>query len=67
MTSVTVTTQKVITLTVAEVSSLLGVSTATIYKMVRDGEVPHFKVRGKILFNRDVIEAWTRGEQNGGV
>lgn len=51
-----------ITLDVKGVCGVLGVSTTTVYTMVRHGEIPHFKVRGKILFNRDVIEAWTRGE-----
>lgn len=52
-----------ITLTTLEVSQLLGVSRATIYTMVREDEIPHFKVRGKILFNRDVITSWTRKGQ----
>lgn len=52
-----------ITLTVAEVATMLGTSTNTIYTMVREGgQIPHFKVRAKILFNREVIEQWTRGE-----
>ncbi|MGG2057365.1 helix-turn-helix domain-containing protein [Lysinibacillus pakistanensis] len=54
--------KEVITLSVSEVSRLLGVSTATIYTMVRNKQIPFFKMRGKILFNRGVIEAWTRGE-----
>lgn len=51
-----------ITLTVNEVAEMLGTSTATIYSAVRKSEIPHFKVRGKILFNREVVEAWTKGE-----
>jgi len=51
-----------ITMTPLEISKLLGVSRATIYTMVREEQIPHFKVRGKILFNRSVIMAWTRGE-----
>lgn len=51
-----------ITLTVNEVGEMLGVSTATIYTAVRKNEIPHFKVRGRVLFNREVVEAWTRGE-----
>lgn len=53
---------KKITMTPLEVSQMLGVSRATIYTMVREDEIPHFKVRGKILFNCDVISAWTKGE-----
>jgi len=51
---------KKITMTPLEVSQMLGVSRATIYTMVREDEIPHFKVRGKILFNCDVISDWTR-------
>lgn len=51
-----------ITMTPLEVSKLLGVSRATIYTMCRENQIPHFKVRGKILFNRDVIMSWTTGE-----
>lgn len=51
-----------ITLEVKEVATMLGVSTGTIYTMVRLSEIPHLKVRGRILFNRNIIEAWTRGE-----
>lgn len=49
-------------LTVKEVAELLGVSTTTIYTMARENEVPHFKIRGRIMFNRDLVESWTRGE-----
>lgn len=55
---------KKITLTVNEVAGFLGASTATIYKMARNDEIPHFKMRGKILFNREVIEAWTKDESS---
>lgn len=51
-----------ITLTPLEVAKMLGVSRATIYTMVREEEIPFFKVRGKILFNKDIIMKWTRGE-----
>lgn len=54
-----------ITLTPLEVAKLLGVSRATVYTMVRENEIPHFKVRGKILFNRDVIVKWTQMDTNG--
>lgn len=50
-----------ITIEVKELSDLLGVSTSTIYTMVRMNEIPHLKVRGRILFNRQVIEEWSKG------
>jgi len=49
-----------ITMSVKDVADFLGVSVTTIYTMVRKSEIPHFKVRGAIRFNRDVIEEWTR-------
>lgn len=48
-----------ITLDVKELTELLGISSATVYAMVREGQIPHFKLRGKILFHRQVIEDWT--------
>ncbi|OAB46571.1 helix-turn-helix domain-containing protein [Paenibacillus antarcticus] len=54
-----------ITLTVNEVAELISVSTTTIYAMVREKQVPHIKIRGRILFHREVIEAWLRGESQG--
>ena len=53
-------------LSVKEAAAFIGVSTGTIYTMVRCSEIPHFKARGKILFNREVLEAFTRGEYNEG-
>lgn len=52
-----------ITLEVKEVAELIGVSPTTIYNMAREGQIPHVRVRARILFHRDVIESWLRGEQ----
>ena len=49
-------------MTVLEVAELLSVSTRTVYSMVSEKQIPHFRARGKILFNRELIEAWTRQE-----
>jgi excisionase family DNA binding protein len=51
-----------ITLSVNEVATLIGVSTTTMYTLVREGQVPFKKVRSRILFNRGQIEAWLCGE-----
>ncbi|MGD6879272.1 helix-turn-helix domain-containing protein [Bacillus infantis] len=53
---------KKITLTVKEVAELIGVSTTSVYTMVREKEIPHTRVRSKIIFHRETIEAWLRGE-----
>lgn len=47
-----------ITLTVNEVAELIGVSIGTIYKMARLKEIPHKRVRGRILFHKETIEKW---------
>ena len=53
-----------ITITPLEVAKMLGVSRATVYTMVREDQIPYFKVRGKILFNKDVIVMWTKGKHD---
>ncbi|PIC75031.1 helix-turn-helix domain-containing protein [Sporosarcina sp. P17b] len=49
-------------MTVKQTAEFLGTSITTIYTACRENELPHFRVRGKILFNRDILESWTRGE-----
>lgn len=51
-----------ITLSVNEISEVLGVSQTTIYSMVRQNEIPHKKVRGRILFHKATIENWLSNE-----
>ncbi|KPH71568.1 helix-turn-helix domain-containing protein [Oceanobacillus caeni] len=46
------------TMTVKEVATFLGVHSDTIYDLVRDEEIPHFRIRSKILFLPEVIEKW---------
>jgi excisionase family DNA binding protein len=52
-----------ITLTVKEVAGLLGVSTDCVYAMVREKQVEFVRVRRRILFHHDVIDAWLRGKK----
>ena len=47
-----------ITMTVAEAAAYLGVSTDTIYEMVRRREIPHIRIRRRIFFRRDTLDAW---------
>lgn len=47
-----------VTITVAEAAAYLGVSTDTIYEMVRRQEIPHIRIRRRILFRRDTLDAW---------
>lgn len=46
------------TLTVTEVAKLLGVSSYTVYNMVRDNQIPYMKLRARILFRLESINTW---------
>jgi len=54
-----------ITMSVEEIASELGVSKTTIYTMARQKEIPHTKVRGRILFHRPTIEHWLVANMEG--
>lgn len=51
-----------ITLDVKEAAALVGVSTACIYSMVRENQIPFVRVRKRVLFHREKIEEWLKGE-----
>ena len=44
-------------MTVPEVAKLLRMSRQTIYNMIREGRIPHFRVSTKVRFNRADIDA----------
>jgi excisionase family DNA binding protein len=52
------------TLTVQDVAEYLGVHQDTIYTMVREKQIPHFKVRRRILFTVESIDAWIRERES---
>lgn len=41
----------------AEAAALLGTSTVTIYRAVRDGELPGVRIRGRVIVPAKAIEA----------
>lgn len=51
------------TLTVQEVADYLGVHQDTIYTMVRQKQIPHFRIRRRILFNQSTIDAWIDNQE----
>jgi len=53
-----------VTLNVKEIAELIGVSTTTIYAMVREQQIPHVRIRSSIVFHRGTIEAWLGGGQH---
>lgn len=55
---ITVDSDKKMTMSVEELAEELQISKTTIYTMVSHNEIPHIKVRGRILFHRANIEKW---------
>ena len=47
------------TLTVTEVASYLRVSRQTVYTLIREGKIPHFKVGNKVRIKRSDLDAMT--------
>ena len=46
-------------LTVKELCDLLRLHPTTVYKLVRQGKIPRFRVGNEWRFRRDAIERWT--------
>jgi excisionase family DNA binding protein len=50
-------------LTVQEVATYLAVNERTIYRLVKEGRMPAFRVGGQWRFKLDLIDGWMRQEQ----
>lgn len=46
------------TMTVHETADFLGVHHDTVYTMVREKQIPFFRIRKRIFFKREVLEEW---------
>ncbi|MGG3798021.1 helix-turn-helix domain-containing protein [Metabacillus fastidiosus] len=51
-------------LSVQGVAEYLGVHPDTIYNMVREKQIPHFRIRRRILFSVETIDAWIREQES---
>jgi putative molybdopterin biosynthesis protein len=51
---------------VSELADYLHVHSSTIYKMVRKGELPAFRVGSDIRFDAEAIDRWCSGERGDG-
>lgn len=51
------------TLTVAETAEFLRVSSWLVYEMVRLKEIPFFRIRTRIFFNRSSLIAWNKSKE----
>ncbi|MCY7835248.1 helix-turn-helix domain-containing protein [Bacillus haynesii] len=52
------------TMTVDQTAEFLGVTSKTIYRMVRAKEIPHFRVRKRIFFRMEAIEKWIAAQED---
>lgn len=55
------------TLTTLEVSNYLGVSQDLVFKMVRQNEIPHFRIGRRILFRLGSLEQWIDEREKEGI
>lgn len=47
---------------VREAAEYLGMHASTLYGMVRDGKVPHFRIGTRIRFSKEAIDEWVRSD-----
>jgi len=52
-------------LTVREACELIRMSRVTLYRMIRKGIVPSYKIGGKRLFNRRELIQWVKSQREG--
>lgn len=50
-------------LTPAELARYMRISTATVYTMVRESEIPYFRMRSRIFFDKGIIDDWIKAQQ----
>ena len=51
--------------TVKEVAAYLNVHTSTIYRMLRQGILPAFKIGSDWRFHREAIDRWIKAQSRG--
>jgi excisionase family DNA binding protein len=52
------------TLSVDEVAGYLGLHKDTVYELVKEKKIPHFRLGGRIFFLEDILENWIRKNMN---
>ena len=53
-------------MTPKEAAKYLGLHLITIYRLIKKGELPSFKVGGQWRFKKDLLDEWIAGKINGG-
>jgi excisionase family DNA binding protein len=54
-------------MTVREVSEYLRVHSTTVYRLLKKGKLPAFRVGSDWRFNVDAIDLWRRGQESEGL
>lgn len=47
---------------VKQIADYTGLGTTTVYSLVREGKIPHRRVRSRILFFKEAIDEWLKGD-----
>ena len=51
-------------MTVGEVANYLRIHQTTLYRMLKKGEIPAFRVGSDWRFNSEVVDRWSKGEEH---
>ncbi len=51
------------TLTIPELSKYLNISSQTIRRGIKNGDIPYFKVSGTIKFSKNSIDEWIHNQE----
>lgn len=49
-------------MTVAEVCAYLHVHRSTLYRLIKAGEIPFFRMGSGLRFNRETIDEWRKSQ-----
>ncbi|MFH1768723.1 MAG: helix-turn-helix domain-containing protein [Candidatus Omnitrophota bacterium] len=49
-------------MTVGEVAKYLGVHPVTVYHLIKDTDIPAFKLKGQWRFKKDILDQWLEAE-----
>lgn len=45
-------------MTVEEVAKYLGIHPVTVYRLLKDTDIPAFKLKGQWRFKKDILDEW---------
>ncbi|MDD5194130.1 MAG: helix-turn-helix domain-containing protein [Candidatus Omnitrophica bacterium] len=51
-------------MTPKEAAQYLGIHLVTIYRLIKKGELPSFKIGGQWRFKKDLLDSWILGKVN---